>query len=462
MIKSLIVRRLQLARYRLIELTLIAVILLSLWLWCARFDQLDPECDHKRDLLLDRLCAKPDYSGHSFQGGLCDPLCRSVGKRLRLLSCPNRENHDGKQFVFAAIDYRLDSPTKMIVKLRELEAEDDPTSRKSFPSADQLSDNQITERLQSILNATFDSNRFQTEHLSFWLTTDRVRSLSHDELYVLYVLAQQHEFVLSATLNGNPTTRHNQVFPQVIDHCNELYALQYVPTIFSRDLLLPWIQQDAIDRVKIARALAKFLLRFERLSLNFDICDPKIEHFGMIDYDWKRFFSIDRKHAIDSDFFDKYDGTHRRILLIDSDMVYHRKTVAENIASIQNCEHDHDCDFNHCRGRCVNQTGAVRSCRFRTDEDNLHRFCRTILFIKNELNDSIDHSDEPQSSRQFGLLGVLPSVDAGQLDRIRQLCNLPIQLVDSPNPKENDRTLSILRLIEVIQQMDQLITVLEQ
>ena len=172
------------------------------------------------------------------------------------------------------------------------------------------------------------------------------------------------------------------------------------------------------EKLTLSEKLLNFLITFESLNLELELCDVKYEHFGA--------------HSDDSNDLNS-------LVLIDSDMIYHTKNIQENIRAIQNCEKDEDCDFNDCKGICTVWSNSTSSCNLNRRDNNLKRICRNLFFVEPF---KLDELHDPKS------LGLLVNLKAALNDAVKSVYDLCFR-----DDLINSRTNELYLLNERIEQI---------
>lgn len=207
----------------------------------------------------------------------------------------------------------------------------------------------------------------------------------------------------------------------------------------------PVTSRSLLEKVSTAIKVAKFVSRLVSINSGLELCDVKFEHFGM--------------------YWSTNAETDPMLLMIDSDMIYHRNVARENIRSIDTCESDRDCDFIDCQGKCrpnvsSSLTNVSRSltnvsrssltegwfksivsnpvnvekvtCEYDANDNNLKRVCRNMFFMGRI------------GWTQMGLLPDLESTFGLEITSLKHICNLNVSDVS------RDMIDTVLYLLEKI------------
>lgn len=201
-------------------------------------------------------------------------------------------------------------------------------------------------------------------------------SLSHLDqldfttLLNIYRLLQDNEYLLTMTLNNIKKFDSFTVLPRLTSSCGNFYLEEKFNSIIDHTYLDNTHSTNV--KLSISKKLIDFLVNFESMKINFELCDLKYEHFA--------------SHNLSS--------PNSSLVLIDSDMVYHHNNVKFNVEAIKNCESDEDCEFVDCQGICrrdANEDNGDRRCNLNLNDNNLKRICRNLFFVEpfniNQLHD---------------------------------------------------------------------------
>jgi len=293
-----------------------------------------------------RICSS--FNNKESIGSLCQPLCYS--NTLQLIDCPNIDGHNGKDYVFVA---KLDDK-KIVLKARTLTIFEliGNNKWKNYFKNDRQ---RVLKAINQIISQRFDYPKNETtsqtnshliNKLISWPIDGLNNYLNETSLINIWLLIQDNEFVLSKT--------YQTLFPPIVGSCGHFYGVQYADDVldFSYFLpqFLPFMTQTLLKRIEVGLKVIEFLIRFESAKPKLELCDIKFEHFGYID---------------------------EQLLLIDSDMIYPKKTVIDSIESLSHCDRDDDCDFIDCKGICV----AKNKCVIDQRDDDLMRVCRNMFFM---------------------------------------------------------------------------------
>lgn len=289
------------------------------------------------------------FESKQFVGSLCHPLC--VQKTLRLTECPNTEGHDGKDYVFIA--HRLDAKDrqivdKIVVKARSLttfELIGSNNWKQYFKSNKQL----IINSINRLMTERFGHKAInQSDYHYIDLLSDSKQSENSwdkTSLSNLWLVIQDNEYVLSRFY---PT-----IFPPVVGTCGHFYGVQYADPILDLSYFTPNIflfkSQSLLNRIEVGVKVMQFLSDFQTIDPKLELCDIKFEHLGFIG---------------------------GKLYLIDSDMIYSKKSTIDSIESLANCQKNSDCDFIDCKGVCLQN-----KCSVDDSDDDLKRICRNIFFM---------------------------------------------------------------------------------
>lgn len=189
--------------------------------------------------------------------------------------------------------------------------------------------------------------------------------------------------------------------------------------------------RSLLDKVSTAIKVVKFVSRVVTINSGLELCDVKFEHFGI--------------------YWSTNAETDPMLLMIDSDMIYHRNVARENIRSIDACQSDRDCDFIDCQGKCmpsnvskssltegwfksivsdVSKSGKA-TCEYDLTDNNLKRVCRNMFFMGRI------------SWTEMGLLAELESTFE-EITSLKHICNLDVSDVS------RDMIHTVLYLLEKI------------
>jgi hypothetical protein len=308
-----------------------------------------------RTKALNEICLS--FNSKQFMGSLCEPLCHS--KQLQLRDCPNINGHNGKDFVFIAEWVHNNNHfnnNKIVLKARTLttfELIGNNLWQKYFQNNKRL----VLKSINQIIGQRFNNsdeepisrrkNDLIINSLFSWPFNQMDYNLMNvSSLINVWLLIQDNEFVLSQT--------YKTLFPNVVGSCGHFYAVQYADHVldFSYFLpqLLPFNAKTLLERIEVGLKVIQFLIRFQSMKPKLELCDIKFEHFGFIS---------------------------GQLFLIDSDMIYPKKSVIDSIESLSRCEVDNDCDFIDCKGICVQKNKCIIDER----DDDLMRVCRNIFFM---------------------------------------------------------------------------------
>lgn len=265
---------------------------------------------------------------------------------------------------------------------------------------------------------------------------------------------QDNEYVLSQSLwKSHPPDL--QVFPKVLSTCGHFYVVELCDEILDLSYMSPTtlssfpllgslfhsllsdsnsrvISRSLLEKVNTAIKLAKFVSRIVTINSGLELCDVKFEHFGT--------------------FWSTNAETDPMLLMIDSDMIYHRNVARENIRSIDACESDRDCDFIDCQGICTrsnvskisltqgwfksivssseSSSGDV-TCEYDATDNNLKRVCRNMFFMGHF------------GWTEMGLLSELESTFE-EISSLKHICSLNVSDVS------RDMVDTVLYLLEKI------------
>ena len=366
-------------------------------------------CDENISTVRREICH--DYEHNESIGMFCHDLCKS--NKMIIHECPNYFFHNGKEFVVTATW----NGRKVILKSRNIKDESDPFGSENHHIIDLK---HFIRGLNDIMSSTFafslekyNAARFTSHDLIPWENNSSLSSLNRTALVNLWLLAQDNEFILSKVLSTSNYTKNSIVFPHIVGTCGQFYLVEYADEILDFSYILPSsatsLAKPYYQRLSIAIDLIDFLKRFESLNTGLQLCDVKFEHFGV---------------------FENENFT-KRLLMIDSDMIYHKETAREAIAAIKDCNNDRDCDFVDCEGQCLTSDGSTYSfCQLNPLDNNLKRICRNMLFM--------GKFNVMGYKTQLGLLpGAVGMED--QLNEISKIC-----LNDTFNMDDIDRLYKLL------------------
>lgn len=363
------------------------------------------KCWRLKYAALNQICGS--FFDRKYIGLACEKLC--VRKELSLSDCPNLLFHHGKDYVFTAVDR---GQNEYILKSRELQPPENFTI--NFNRHDRsLLIRSIREQIKATLQGTLElssiSNLIPYDKPIDVATLD---DLDFATLLNLHDLIQDNEYMLSTILNNVDPLKSTAILPRVVSTCGNWYMVERSNFIIDYSYLDQ--THPAEEKLLLSRKLMDFLVRFESLNMQLELCDVKFEHFA-----------THRSNAPDSPAGDLLSYLNSSSLtLIDSDMIYHRENIKENIRAIADCQKDEDCDFNDCKGTCTRHSNGTSSCELSRRDDNLKRICRNLFFVEPFKVDQL------HSANSLGLLTNLePGLD-GAVKLIYDLC-FRDDLVDS-------------------------------
>lgn len=345
---------------------------------------------------LNQICE--NYFVKNYIGLSCTKFCDE--RSLELIDCPNILYHKGKDYVFEIEDQ---DQNRFILKSRDLHL-----STKDF-TKDQL----ILSIVQLVKETFKDAlDVYKIKNLIYLDETDNrsinlnnLNDLDFVTLTTIYNLLQDNEFLLSMVLNDEMFKQYKKILPSInrkLSNCGHWYIVDKVDTIIDYSYL-DQSKHDSKTKLFIALKLIDFLINFESLNIDLELCDTKYEHFGF-------FKSIHHQNSND-------------LVLIDSDMIYHHRNVKENIKAIQNCKTNDDCDFIDCKGKCDRLNGTS-NCDLDKMDSNLKRICH--LYFVEPFNDF----SSIFNSKSLGLLANLEKNLESDIRSIYDLC-FKDDLIDS-------------------------------
>lgn len=262
--------------------------------------------------------------------------------------------HKGKDYVFNVIDQ---DENEFVLKSRELNL---PNGFAINFANYQNDRTLLVHSIEQLIKETFktDLNKSQINHNLIpsdkQTNLDNLKNLDFVTLFNLYKLLQDNEYLLSTVLNNVDQFRSFKTLPSIISTCGNWYLVEKSNFIVNHN----YLDRTQTTKIKllIGKKLIDFLINFESMHIKFELCDVKYEHFAS-------------------------ENLNSSFLLIDSDMIYHRTNVKENIKAIQNCQKDDDCDFNDCKGICKKLIGTS-ICELNETDNNLKRICRNLFFLE--------------------------------------------------------------------------------
>lgn len=390
----------------------------------------DLSCTKMIDNAKQTICKS--YFDHHFIGSLCRSLCQD---QVKLIGCPNIDSHNGKDYVLLGqtmdqqriviksrsltvqeligneIQWFKHKDKKMIldaikdiIKMRFFPERSDDDDDQSFGVDDEdnedgngngedkevndegnQEDNQVNHnqgvnlvngQVQGEDNKAFrfaetkkvvplenQHQQIQSYILNLipWQHQHHdLNSLNETELINLYLLLQDNEYVLSRL--------HESLFPGIRSTCGHYYAVDYIDNLLDYRYFimeLPW-KKSLVQRIDVGIQMMIYLREFQMISPKVELCDVKFEHFGL------------PTHGNGT------SSSGSSLLMIDSDMIYPEEAVKRSIESIQSCQHDDDCDFIDCKGKCKfnSRNSKVKGkCKVDSKDDDLKRLCRNIFFM---------------------------------------------------------------------------------
>ena len=298
---------------------------------------------------LNQICKS--YLDREYVGQSCERFC--VERSIQLTDCPNILFHTGKDYVFNLRDGR--NGDEYILKSRTLHL-----SVKDFTK--DLLIHSIVQILNETFKGEFDLGEIRSLlHLNRPISLNNLDSLDFVTLANLFNLLQDNEYTLSMVLNNVDRFRAYKTLPSIsasLSTCGNWYIVNKVHSIIDYSYL-DQSKHSTNEKLFIAGKLMDFLVNFQRMNINLELCDTKYEHFGF------------ERPTNDSN-----------LVLIDSDMIYHRLNVQENIKAIQQCQSDDDCDFVACKGVCSQLNNGTKVCSLDQQDNNLKRICHNLFFIE--------------------------------------------------------------------------------
>lgn len=316
---------------------------------------------------LNQICGS--YFDRKYIGRACEQFC--VQRKLSLSGCPNLWFHQGKDYVFNVVNR---NSTEYILKSRELQLPVNFTIN-FIDSNDRTLlihsiRQQITETFKGVLDLGSISELIPHDKST---SVASLNSLDFVTLLNIYDLIQDNEFLLSTALNNVDQFESIKILPKIVSTCGNFYMVEKSNFIVDYSFLDQ--THTAEEKLMLSRKLMDFLVAFESLNLELELCDVKYEHFAAY-------------HSVPS----ISDLNSSGLVLIDSDMIYHKLNIQENIRAIQNCENDADCDFNDCKGACTVRRNGTSTCDLNRSDTNLKRICRNLFFVEpfklDELHDA--------------------------------------------------------------------------
>ena len=338
---------------------------------------------------LNQICGS--YFDRKYIGQSCEAFC--VRKELSLSGCPNLRFHQGKDFVF---DVMAKNENQYILKSRELQLPLNFTINFISNHDRTLLIRSIRQQIVEAFKGALDLNS-----ISNLLPYDRpisvasLNDLDFVSLLNIHDLIQDNEYLLSIVLNNVEQFESIRILPRVVSTCGNWYLVEKSSFIVDYSFLDQ--THTAEEKLVLSRKLVDFLVSFESLNLELQLCDVKYEHFG----------------AGNSPVTDLNSSG---LVLIDSDMIYHRLNIEENISAIQNCEKDADCDFNDCKGTCTRRADGTSTCNLNRRDNNLKRICRNLFFVEPF------KFDELHDAKSLGLLVNLEPALNEALKSVYDLC----------------------------------------
>lgn len=339
---------------------------------------------------LNQICGS--YFDRRYIGLGCEQFC--VRKELSLSGCPNLLYHHGKDYVFTAIDKKQN---EYILKSRELQLPVNFTINFINNHDRALLIRSIREQIKETLKGALDLSS-----ISNLIPSDKpvdvasLDSLDFVTLLNLYDLTQDNEYLLSIVLNNVDRFKSIEILPRIISTCGAWYLVERSAFIIDYSYLDR--THTTGEKLLLSRKLVDFLVRFESMHMQLELCDVKYEHFAV--------------NSLSS----VSDLNSSSLVLIDSDMIYHRENIKENIRAIQNCQKDADCDFNDCKGTCTVRSNGTSSCNLNRRDNNLKRICRNLFFVEPF------RLDELHNANSLGLLTNLEPALNGAVKLVYDLC----------------------------------------
>ena len=375
----------------------------------------DSSCEDDLEQLKQHVCQK--YTSGHFVGTFCHDLC-SYGSNVIFKSCPNRSGHNGKEVVFSIEwNHRPMVLKSRNLKLSDLMADDQQVNNFTLNSSHLLSGIKQTIIMTF---ATDGDKRFKISSLVPWPNHVELDQMNLTSLENIWFLLQDNEYILTKVLGDSDSTSNHQVFPKILGSCGHLYLTEYSDEILDLSFMRPNIfgpySRSLQEKIAISIKLMDFLINFQALKSGLELCDVKFDHFGLISYD--------------------------RLVMIDSDMIYHKRTANQMIEAISDCKSNEDCDFIDCQGICSHNNRTHSSCLINSADNNLKRVCRNMFFMG-------DINLLGIYAKQFGLLPDFSYNFNEEVSMIQNVCSKNDSSMDDLNLVKNTLK-SILENLERI------------
>lgn len=183
-------------------------------------------CQRKIEEAHIQICT--NFNRKIFIGTFCPHLCNNGLKttEVSFTGCPDSSNHIGKELVAFAKDK---SEIFLVVKSKVLIFEE--SLDHSLNLYLENNTNYVNRSISILLSDLIQYDQIQL--ITPWLIND-IKSPNKTELFNLWLLVQQNEFVLSKLFS-----KQYQIYPEIVSTCGQFYTIQKLNEILDWSYFVP-------------------------------------------------------------------------------------------------------------------------------------------------------------------------------------------------------------------------------